>query len=276
MYEVGQAEVPPLEEARGELIEQLKQDAAERAYYDAAEQLASVSYEQPDSLVPAAEAVGLEIETTDWISRGSGDGIGERRVVREAAFGEAVLEERFNSQLIDLDNSHAVVLRVEEHRQAQPLPFEEVRDQVVAQWRAEQLEGAIAELAEAVESDLSAGKNPAERVAEVDAARWTPTQWYGRSDASDQMPSAALSAAFGLARPGDDAFTTTTARLAGGDAAVVVLSDVRAGEPAELDAETRNVLAGQLENNQANRLIDAFMRSLRAEADVEIRDKAFD
>ncbi|WP_322520819.1 SurA N-terminal domain-containing protein [Guyparkeria halophila] len=276
VYEVSQAEVPPLEEARGELIEQLKQDAAERAYYDAAEQLASVSYEQPDSLVPAAEAVGLEIETSDWISRGAGDGIGERRAVREAAFGEAVLEERFNSQLIDLDNSHAVVLRVEEHRDAQPLPFEEVRDQVVAQWRAEQVETAIAELAESIESDLAAGKSPAERVDEVDAASWTPAQWYGRADASDAMPADALSAAFGLTRPGDEALATTTARLADGDTAVVVLSSVRAGEPAELDAETRNLLAGQLENNQANRLIDAFMRSLRAEADVEIRDHAFD
>lgn len=276
VYEVSQAEVPPLEEARGELIEQLKQDAAERAYYDAAEQLASVSYEQPDSLVPAAEAVGLEIETSDWISREAGDGIGERRAVREAAFEEAVLEERFNSQLVDLDNSHAVVLRVEEHREAQPMPFEEVRDQVVAQWRAEQVEAAIAELAEAIESDLVAGKDPAERVADIDAASWTPAQWVGRGDASDEMPTEALSAAFGLPRPGEQTVSATTTQLSDGDAAVVVLSGVRAGEPSELDAETRNRLAGQLENNQANRLIDAFMRSLRAEADVEIRENAFD
>ncbi|RRQ24814.1 hypothetical protein D5687_01310 [Guyparkeria sp. SCN-R1] len=276
VYEVSQAEVPPLEEARGELIEQLKQDAAERAYYDAAEQLASVSYEQPDSLVPAAEAVGLEIETSDWISREAGDGIGERRAVREAAFEEAVLEERFNSQLVDLDNSHAVVLRVEEHREAQPMPFEEVRDQVVAQWRAEQVEAAIVELAEAIESDLVAGKDPAERVADIDAASWTPAQWVGRGDANEAMPADALSAAFGLPRPGDQAVSTTTTQLSDGDAAVVVLSGVRAGEPSELDAETRNQLAGQLENNQANRLIDAFMRSLRAEADVQIRENAFD
>ncbi|MFO7808113.1 SurA N-terminal domain-containing protein [Guyparkeria sp.] len=276
VYEVSQAEVPPLEEARGDLIEQLKQDAAERAYYDAAEELASVSYEQPDSLVPAAEAVGLEIEASGWISREDGDGIGERRVVREAAFDEAVLEERFNSQLVDLDNSHAVVLRVEEQREAQPMPFEEVRDQVVAQWRAEQVEAAISELAEAIESDLVSGKDPSERVADVDAANWTPAQWVGRGDASDEMPAEALSAGFGLPRPGDQALSATTTQLSGGDVAVVVLSGVRAGEPSEMDAETRNSLAGQLENNQANRLIDAFMRSLRAEADVEIRERAFD
>ncbi|MFP4251864.1 MAG: SurA N-terminal domain-containing protein [Guyparkeria sp.] len=276
VYEVSQAEVPPLEEARGELIEQLQQDAAESAYYDAAEQLASVSYEQPDSLVPAAEAVGLEIETSDWISREAGEGIGEHAAVREAAFDEAVLEERFNSQLVELDGSHGVVLRVEEHREAQPLPFEEVRDKVLAQWRAEQIEAEVAELAEAIEADLAAGKDPAERVADVEAASWTPVQWYGRGDATDEMPAEALSAAFGLPRPGEGAASATTTELSGGDTAVVVLSGVRAGEPAELDGETRNQLAGQLENNQANRLIDAFMRSLRAEADVEIRESALD
>ncbi|QGT78840.1 hypothetical protein GM160_07985 [Guyparkeria halophila] len=276
VYEVGQAEVPPLEQARGELIEQLKQDAAERAYYDAAEQLASISYEQPDSLVPAAEAVGLEIETSDWISRESGEGIGEHRAVRDAAFDEAVLEERFNSQLIDLDNSHGVVVRVEEYREAQPLPFEEVRDQVLAQWRAERIETEMAELAEAIESDLAAGQDPAERVAEVEAASWSAPAWVGRGDAGASMPRDALAAAFALTPPEGDAPATATTELDNGDRAVLVLTGVRAGEPAELDAETRNRLAGQLENNQANRLIDAFMRSLRAEAEVEIRESAFD
>ncbi|MFN2381184.1 MAG: SurA N-terminal domain-containing protein [Guyparkeria sp.] len=276
VYEVSQAEVPPLEEARGELVEQLKQDAAERAYYDAAEQLASVSYEQPDSLVPAAEAAGLDIDTSDWISRQSGDGIGEHDAVREAAFDEAVLEERFNSQLIDLDDNHSVVVRVEEHRDAQPMPFDEVRDQVLDQWRAEQVESEVADLADAIESDLATGEDPAERVAEVEAASWTQAGWVGRGDASDDLPAEALEAVFALTPPSEDALSVATTRLDGGDRAVVILSGVRAGEPSRLDSEARNRLAGQLENNQASRAIEAFLRSLRAEADVEIRERALD
>ncbi len=276
VYEVSEADVPPLEEARGELVERLKQDAAERAYYEAAEELASVSYEQPDSLVPAAEAVGLEIETSDWISRESGDGIGEHRAVREAAFDEAVIKERFNSELVEIDDSHGVVLRVEEHRDAKPLPFEEVRDDVLEQWRAERIQTRLAELAEALEADLSEGQGPAERVADAKAASWSAAEWYGRGDAGDTMPQEALSAAFGLTPPDGDVPTTKTTELENGDRAVLVLTGVRSGEPAELDAETRNQMAGQLENNQANRMIDAFIRSLRAEADVEIRESALD
>lgn len=276
VYEVDQADVPPLDQVRDELIGKLKQDAAESAYYDAAERLATISYEQPDSLVPAAEAVGLEIESSDWIGRESGGGIGEYRAVREAAFDEAVLEEGFNSQLIELGDSHAVVLRVEEHRDAQPMPFETVRDEVLAGWRDERIETAMTELAEAIESDLAAGQDPAERVAGVEAASWSAPAWYGRDDAGAAMPRDALAAAFALAPPAGDAPATTTTELADGDRAVLLLTGLRPGDPAELDAEARNRLAAQLETNQANRLIDAFLRSLRAEAKVEIRESAFD
>lgn len=278
VYDVQQAQVPPLNEAREDLLETLRQDAAERAYYDAAETLASVSYEQPDSLVPAAEAVGLPVEQSDWISRGEGegDGIGQYRVVREAAFDEAVLEKRFNSQLIEIDANHAVVVRLEAHRDAQPLPFEEVRDQVAEQYRQQAIEQTLTERATSVREAIEQGEDPAEVAASEAAAEWIAPQWYQRGDARGAIPRQALATAFTMTPPGGDQSSIRIASLADGDRGVVLLSGVRAGEPAELDAETRRQLAAQLENNQANRLIDAFVRSLREQADVSIREKALD
>ena len=276
VYEVGEADVAPLDTVRDELLARLRRDQAESAYYDAAETLASVSYEQPDSLVPAAEALGLSVENSDWISRNTGDGIGQYPAVREAAFAEAVLGERFNSQLIELDNSHAVVVRVEAHREAEARSFEAVRDEVAAQWRAETLAATLAERSAAIEDALSKGSDPVALADESAAAAWQEPAWYERRDADEAMPAAALSAGFALTPPGEGGLATATTTLEGGDKAVVALMAVKAGEPAELDAETRSRLALQLQNNQANRLIDAFMRSLRAESDVEIREDALD
>ena len=276
VYEVGQADVAPLDAVRDELLADLRRDQAESAYYDAAETLASVSYEQPDSLVPAAEALGLSVQNSDWISRDAGEGIGEYPAVREAAFNEAVLDERFNSQLIELDDSHAVVVRVEAHREAEARSFETVRDEVAAQWRAETLEKTLAERADALEAALSTGSDPAE-LAEADAAAtWSAPAWYERRDAGEAMPAAALSAGFALTPPGDGEVATATTTLRGGDRAVVTLLAVKPGQPGELDAETRSAMASQLQNNQANRLIEAFMRSLRAESEVEIREDNLD
>ncbi|MDG4866500.1 SurA N-terminal domain-containing protein [Guyparkeria sp. 1SP6A2] len=276
VYDVEQAPVPPLNEVREDLLETLRQDAAERAYYDAAETLASVSYEQPDSLVPAAEAVGLPVEQSDWISRDKGEGIGEYPAVREAAFDEAVLDERFNSQLIEIDANHAVVVRLEAHRDAQPLPFEEVREQVAEQYRQQAIEQALTERAASIREAIEQGDDPAEVVASEAAAEWIAPQWYQRGDAGGAIPRQALATAFAMTPPAGDQPSIRIASLAGGDRGVVLLSGVRAGEPSELDVETRRQLAAQLENNQANRLIDAFVRSLREQADVSIREKALD
>ncbi|KTG17647.1 MULTISPECIES: SurA N-terminal domain-containing protein [unclassified Guyparkeria] len=276
VYEVSEAEVPSLDAVRDELLADLRRDQAESAYYDAAETLASTSYEQPDSLVPAAEALNLSVQDSDWISRNAGEGIGQHPAVRAAAFDEAVLGERFNSELIELDNSHAVVVRVEAHREAEARPFEAVRDEVAAQWRAETLETTLAERADALEDALAKGSEPAE-LAEADAAAtWLAPAWYERRDADEAMPAAALSAGFALTPPGEGDVATATTTLEGGDKAVVTLRAVKAGKPGQLDAETRSRMAIQLQNNQANRLIEAFIRSLRAESEVEVREDNLD
>ncbi|WP_372591017.1 SurA N-terminal domain-containing protein [Guyparkeria sp.] len=276
VYDVEEAAVPPLEEVRGELLEDLRQDAAERAYYDAAEELASVSYEQPDSLVPASEAIGLPIEQSGWVSRDSGDGIGQHAGVRDAAFDEGVLEERFNSQLIEIGSSHGVVVRVEDYREAQPLPFEEVEAQVREQWERDAIDEAMGEMAESMRAALDDGSDPSQVVADEPAADWVEAGWYQRGESDEQMPVEALQAAFGMTPPASDAVASAVTTLRNGDRVVLRLSGVRAGEPTELDAEARQLMARQLEANQSDRLIATFMRSLRAEADVNIRERAID
>ena len=276
VYGVEAAAVPPLEQVRDQLLEDLRRDAAERAYYDAAEQLASVSYEQPDSLVPAAEAVGLSIQQSDWIGRNTGEGIAQHAEVRESAFDEGVLGEGFNSQLIELGPNHAVVVRVEAHREAQPRPFEEVEAQVREQWQRDAVEAAIEDKAEAIRAALESDNDPAEVAATDPTARWIETAQYQRGEAGRSMPAEALRSAFAMTPPAEGERSLGITRLAAGDRGVVILSDVQAGVPGELDAETRNLMARQLESDQVRRLIAALMASLREEADVTVNEQAID
>ena len=276
VYDVGQPEVKSLDAVRDQLLAKLRRDQAESAYYDAAETLASTSYEQPDSLVPSAEALDLPVETSSWISRKDGEGIGQYPAVREAAFGEAVLDKGFNSELIELGDSHAVVVRLESHREAQARPFEAVREQVAAKRRAEMLAEAVRKRAAEVEKALASGSDP-EALAEKSAAMtWQAPAWYERRDAGEEIASAALSVGFALTPPGEGDVAVASTSLDGGDEMVVVLFAVKPGEPAELDVESRARLADQLRNNQANRLIGSFMQSLRADSEVEVHEDALD
>ena len=84
-------------------------------------------------------------------TREGGGELGPIRGVIEAAFSEDVLERRQNSPLVTVGEDRALVLRVTNHKPAEPRPLAEVRDQIVAQLRMQAArEAAAAKGAEAV------------------------------------------------------------------------------------------------------------------------------
>ncbi|MFP4079539.1 MAG: SurA N-terminal domain-containing protein, partial [Ectothiorhodospira sp.] len=83
----------PFEAVRDQLEEDLRARKAESRQMELTERLMNQAFENPRSLEPAAEATGLEIRRSGWITRREGEGIGEREAVREAAFSTQVLQE---------------------------------------------------------------------------------------------------------------------------------------------------------------------------------------
>lgn len=119
--------VRPLEEVRSEIIAELKRQAAQKQFAEAAEGFANVVYEQADSLRPAAEKYGLPIETSDWISlKGPGEGVLAHAKVREAIFAADSLRNRRNTEAIDVGGNRLVAARVIDHRPARIEPLEAV------------------------------------------------------------------------------------------------------------------------------------------------------
>ena len=113
--------VQTLEEARARIEAAYRQQEAEHLFYDKAERLTDLTYEQPDSLTSAAEALGLEVQQSDWLTRsGGGAGVLASPKVTAAAFDEDVLGRGNNSEPIELDTTHLVVLRTLAHEEAAP------------------------------------------------------------------------------------------------------------------------------------------------------------
>ena len=161
--EIRPATIPSFEEVRARIEAELLDKAANRRFLEVAENFANIVYEQPDSLEPAAQAFDLEVKTTDdWIEAGA-----ERLADFEspelvnALFSKDVLENKHNSDAIDVGNNTMVAVRVEAHEPARQRPFDEVKDEVEARLRtvkAAQL--ARADGVEKLEA-LRAGKGPA-------------------------------------------------------------------------------------------------------------------
>ncbi len=64
------------DEVRGQVEKEYKQHIAEDQMTDLTEQLITLSYEQPDTLEPVADALGIPIKHTAWITADGGPDIG--------------------------------------------------------------------------------------------------------------------------------------------------------------------------------------------------------
>ncbi|HPE74300.1 MAG TPA: SurA N-terminal domain-containing protein, partial [Candidatus Competibacter sp.] len=112
------AQVKPFEEVREDVAKELRHQQAENRFYEISQTLANLSYEHPDSLEPTAKALGMPVQESDWFSRQGGKGIVANSKVIDSAFGEDVLTRGLNSEPIELEPGHVVVVRVKEHKDA--------------------------------------------------------------------------------------------------------------------------------------------------------------
>ncbi|QGU32944.1 SurA N-terminal domain-containing protein [Thermochromatium tepidum] len=222
------SETKPFEEVREQLRTELAKQRAEGLFYDLAERLANISYESRDSLDPAAEALGLTVQHSDWIGReGGSEGVLSHPKVLAAAFSEDVLVGGHNSELIEpeRDQLQAIVLRVAEHREASVKPLDEVRDEIVAAIRDEQARAAAKSAAEALAERLRDGSDWS---AIGEGLKPESPGLVDRQNTA--VPAGVLDAAFKLPVPTAGGVSVGTAILDDGDVVVVRLSKVEDGE----------------------------------------------
>jgi peptidyl-prolyl cis-trans isomerase D len=120
------------DEVKADLADEIRTELAESQIFDLAENLANLAYEQSHSLTPAAEALGLQLQTSDWFDASSGQGIAVESKIRSAAFSNEVLTQGLNSAAIELSGNRVVFLRVNEHKPAIQRELAEVSGQIEA------------------------------------------------------------------------------------------------------------------------------------------------
>jgi len=255
----------PFDEVRDQLITELQKRGNEGRFFDEAERLANLSYESPDSLEPAAEALGLELQTSDWIDRSGGKDVFAYPKVVAAAFSDEVLDQGSNSDLIEPERNRlqAVVLRVLEHEKATAKPLDQVRDQIADILRdrraADAAAAKAAELATALTNggDMStvSGKYKVEDLGLI-------------SRSAMQVPAEIRDFAFALARPGSGGASYGSLSLADGDGATVILSEVVDGSLKGMDEATRDRIRKDLTQGIGRSYYEDLLADLESRADI--------
>jgi peptidyl-prolyl cis-trans isomerase D len=232
---VASASTKPFDAVRAELIAEVtKQEAAAR-FFDQSERLATLVYETQDSLVQAAEQLGLSVQISDWVPRSGGAGLFANPKVLNAAFSDDLIKQGVNSELIepDKDRMQVVVLRVLEHRDAAARPLEEVRGEVVTTLRQQRARQAAVASAEAMSKRVGEGLGLGDVASDYAVER--PGS-VARDD--HRVPQRVRDLAFTLPRPAERAASAGAGELEDG-AVLVVVSRVEDGsqDPAAESAQ---------------------------------------
>jgi peptidyl-prolyl cis-trans isomerase D len=263
LEDVRGGEVQTFEEVRDALTQELKQRRADSLFYDRAEQLGQVAFENRDSLEPVAQEMGLQVQRVDGVTRQGGEGIAAEGNVRDAAFGENVLESGENSDVIDLGEGRAVVLRVADRKPETQRPLEEVRPEIEAQLREEGGKARAEAIATEVLSRLRDGAT-LEQLATEKAGEYHAAGFVGRKAGPPEL----IKAVFAAPKPDGGAPHQGQVALANGDRAVFVLSAVQLGASPTATVEQRQARARQIAGQRGNADLAAYVAELQDKANV--------
>lgn len=249
--------VQPFEEVAADIRAQLTERAAQDAYYQAQQTLARVSFENADTLAPAAEAVGAEVVTTDWFTQAYAPTILDTPQVLTLVFDEDFIADALNSDLIEVNDETSLVARVVEHQPETIKDFEVVAEDIREQLTLERAQAIAKTDAEAYLAQLREGTADVAAMTELNAIERQQTNVAG----------AIRNTLFELPKPTTESVSAAVATLNNGDVAVVQLTEVSTGQA---EQGLQDQLAGQLTQRYSQTAFMAFIAALRADAEVVI------
>lgn len=160
---------------KGEIMEELTGQAAQRHFAEAAERFSNLVYEQPDSLEPAAKEFKLAVQDAGWVARKpSQPGIMGNERLLDALFAEEVLRKKQNTEAIEVAANTLVAAHVLEHRPEGLRPLAEVAAEIRLKLTAEAARRKAVTEGEAALKAARAGQAPAGMGAPMTVSRMKP------------------------------------------------------------------------------------------------------
>ena len=256
IIQVTDIERPTFEEQRDSLREQVAMDEVNDAFNEKAQRLIDESF-AADDLESVADDLSLTLQESDWLARDAeGDGVLFEPGVMEQAFSDDVLEEGYNSEVIELDEDRRLVVRVAEHREQTQLPLDDVRDEVETAVRAQRQQERLQAQAQDMIAQLKDGES-------IDM-EWLEANNVRRQDdvTASQL---IVQEAFRMPHPDEGESTYQTAMMPSG-VALIALDEVTSGD---VDEEREQFVAQMAQQLRAQAIIQGLIDDLRRDAEIE-------
>ena len=263
--------VKDFEEVRDELVEQVKRDRAELEMFETSEELRNIAYEQPDSLDPVADALGLKLEVSEWFTRTEGTGIAENPAVRAVAFSDEVLQQEFNSDVIQINDGHLVVLRKNEFQAAKQLDLAEVKAEITEKLLALKstakaqgfTEGLIKELKDGGDWNQVLSENGLS-VTDIPSSD---------NESTDPLSFDIAKIVYSAEKPSPEKVVYGGSPVRDGQYLIFRLTDVVSGDTASASEDERQGIENAIRQRFSVGLFETYVTQLRDGIEIDINDE---
>ena len=242
-------------------------EQARQQFAESLQELTDLTFQHPDSLVPAATALNLKIRSSDWLTRNNAGLFAQPNIVR-TAFSRAVRQGN-NSKPVYPDAHTAVVMRVKQYQAGQVQSFAQVKSRIKAQLALKARQEQAQQKADAITTALNNGQTVAQ-VADHYGLTWTTLNAVNRHAPPSLIDPLVLQTAFNLPSPrGKRRVSATHIRLAD-QAAIEVIAVRGVHTPTVTDStQAESTYGGLLQHDYNALTLFELIHYYRKQADVK-------
>jgi peptidyl-prolyl cis-trans isomerase D len=246
------------DEVKDEVEKKLRRKKSSKDFGEKAEKFRNIVYEESDSLQPAAEALKLSIQRSDWTSRVGGKSPYFTNVkLLQAMFSEDSIKNRRNSEVIEITPDTLISARVLVHKPAAMRSIDEVREEIFGILAREQASKQAVKEGREKLGQLHKG--------EKDIVKWGPNETVSRNDPQG-LEEEVLRTVFKATPFNLPAYTGVT-NSQGGFSLIRINNVIEAVLP---DEEKVKVFSRQLQQLYAQEELSSFLAAIKQRSDVTV------
>lgn len=255
--------VSGFDDVKTDVVKTLSLEQAQNQFAELQAELARVSYEVADSLEEAADAVNAQVETSQWLSRVQNATPFNSLKLVDVLFSDLVLEEKLNSDIVELSDEQVIVVRLNEYQPAEVKPLAEVSEQIRNTLIDDKAKIEAQNIASDLLAKLKAGDDVSGALAQLNSEF---TEKDNITRYGSDVDGSIVRKAFTLPHPKDDVISADTLALMNGDIAIVQVNKVTEGD---VKAEVVEGIAKQFDNQEAQTSFASFVGSLSEDAKIQ-------
>ena len=245
--------------AKPQIKAELLYQKAIALFAEQAESFNNMVYEQSTSLKPVADAFGLQVQHTDWISHADGAKYFKSDKLMNMVFAEEVLKDKRNTEAVEVSPNNLISARVVDYKPAAPRSYEEVKAGIEGVLKAEQAAKLAIKKGEAALTDLRQGKSP-----QLD---WIPSVTIDRSNAQG-LTDVAMNNAFKI----DVSKLPAYAGVADNNKGYLLIKVNGVNTPKAND-DADKVSARELQAALAAEYVAAYVKSLKEKSKITVNSR---